>query len=63
LLDAPLRATMSSMQPASVHRLVLLAPPKQERDPKIRRYRLARLKLEDREEHESRFSHLKRVYD
>jgi hypothetical protein len=52
------------MQSAQPNRLVLLAPPREEREQKIRRYRLARLKLDDqREERESPFAHLKRVYD
>ena len=54
---------------APITRLVLLAPPRHEseRDAKIRRYRLARLKLSDdpgrSAQKEAPFSHLKRVYD
>ena len=52
---------------APVSRLVLLAPERNERDAKIRRYRLARLKLSDdpgrTAQKEAPFSHLKRVYD
>ena len=57
--------TMNAAAPIS--RLVLLAPPRDEREAKIRRYRLARLKLTDDPGRGSRrempFSHLKRVYD
>jgi hypothetical protein len=52
---------------APVSRLVLVAPLRNDRDAKIRRYRLARLKLTDDPgrgaRRESPFSHLKRVYD
>ena len=54
---------------APITRLVLLAPARgeSERDAKIRRYRLARLKLSDdpgrSAQKEAPFSHLKRVYD
>jgi hypothetical protein len=57
---------MRTMPAASMSRLVLLAPPREERDAKIRRYRLARLKLNDdprRVREESRYAHLKRLYD
>jgi hypothetical protein len=63
LLDARLRATIASMQTVQHNRLVLVGPARHERETKIRRYRLARLKLEDRDEREPRFAHLKRVYD
>jgi hypothetical protein len=57
--------TMNAAAPTS--RLVLLAPPRDGRDPKIRRYRLARLKLTEDPRRGARgeapFSHLKRVYD
>jgi len=57
--------TMNAAAPVS--RLVLLAPERNERDAKIRRYRLARLKLSDDPgrgaQKEAPFSHLKRVYD
>jgi hypothetical protein len=51
---------------APISRLVLVAPPRNDRDAKIRRYRLARLKLTDdpsRSRNEAPFAHLKRVYD
>jgi hypothetical protein len=51
------------MQTVQHNRLVLVGPTRDERETKIRRYRLARLKLEDRDEREPRFAHLKRVYD
>jgi hypothetical protein len=57
---------MRTMPAAPVSRLVLLAPPREDREPKIRRYRLARLKLNDdprRLREESRYAHLKRLYD
>jgi hypothetical protein len=55
---------MASMQSAQPNRLVLLAPSRDDREQKIRRYRLARLKLdEQRDEREAPFAHLKRVYD
>jgi hypothetical protein len=54
--------TMNAAAPIS--RLVLLAPPRDDRDAKIRRYRLARLKLtDDPARRESPFQHLKRTYD
>ena len=55
--------TMNAAAP--ITRLVLLAPARgeSERDAKIRRYRLARLKLTEDPRRESPFSHLKRVYD
>jgi hypothetical protein len=52
-------------QPA-YSRLVLLGPASVARDAKVRRYRLARLKLEGNDgkpRSESRYAHLKRVYD
>jgi hypothetical protein len=52
-------------QPA-YSRLVLLGPAHAQRDAKVRRYRLARLKLEgadSRSRRDSRYAHLKRVYD
>ena len=52
---------------APISRLVLVAPPRTDREAKIRRYRLARLKLTDTPDRGSHrdvpFSHLKRVYD
>lgn len=57
--------TMNAAAPIS--RLVLVAPPRSDREAKIRRYRLARLKLTDSPDRSARreapFSHLKRVYD
>ena len=55
--------TMNAAAP--ITRLVLLAPPRHEseRDAKIRRYRLARLKLTEEPRREAPFSHLKRTYD
>ena len=55
--------TMNAAAP--ITRLVLLAPTRgeSERDAKIRRYRLARLKLTEEPRREAPFSHLKRVYD
>jgi len=57
--------TMTTPAPA-LSRLMLLGPTRAEREPKIRRYRLARLKLVDadeREGREMRYAYLKRVYD
>jgi hypothetical protein len=57
--------TMTTPAPA-LSRLVPLGPTRAEREPKIRRYRLARLKLvdaEEREGREMRYAYLKRVYD
>jgi hypothetical protein len=56
---------MRTMNAAPISRLVLLAPPRheRERDAKIRRYRLARLKLTEDPRKEAPFQHLKRVYD
>jgi hypothetical protein len=55
------------MSTPALSRVVLLGPTQVERQPKIRRYRLARLKLADaadaRLSPESRYAHLKRVYD
>jgi hypothetical protein len=62
LLDAPFAGTMASMQTAQLSRLVLVGPSRDERDAKIRRYRLARLKVETVRT-EPGFAHLKRVYD
>ena len=54
--------TMNAAAPIS--RIVLLAPPRTEGDAKIRRYRIARLKLTDEPaRREAPFTHLKRVYD
>ena len=53
--------TMNAAAP--ITRLVLLAPPRDDRDAKIRRYRLARLKLTEDARKEASFTHLKRVYD
>jgi hypothetical protein len=55
--------TMNAAAPIS--RLVLLAPPRNEseRDAKIRRYRLARLKLTEPPRREAPFAHLKRMHD
>jgi hypothetical protein len=56
--------------PSTPARLVLVGAPRVEREEKIRRYRLARLRLEgdlDRsrgaEREAQRFSHLRRQYD
>jgi hypothetical protein len=58
---------MRTMSTSALSRLVLVGPERAEREPKIRRYRLARLKLADagdaRAARESRYAHLKRVYD
>jgi len=56
---------MRSMSPQALSRLVLVGSARAERDDKIRRYRLARLKLDgtDRSAGEPRYAHLKRVYD
>ena len=56
---------MRPMSPHAVSRLVLVGPTRTEREDKIRRYRLARLKLDgtDRSAGEPRYAHLKRVYD
>ena len=58
---------MHHMNQPAFSRLVLLGPASGARDAKVRRYRLARLKLEGndarRSRNESRFAHLKRVYD
>ena len=58
---------MRTMTAAPISRLVLLAPPRDERESKIRRYRLARLKLTDderaRPRGDARYAHLKRLYD
>ena len=69
-MTGPEGETMRTMNAAApITRLVLLAPTRDERDhddAKIRRYRLARLKLTDdpsRRREESPFAHLKRVYD
>jgi hypothetical protein len=55
------------MTPTAVSRLVLLGPSSpSEEQAKIRRYRLARLKLEannDAPQDEARYAHLKRLYD
>jgi hypothetical protein len=57
---------MHLMNQPAFSRLVLLGPAHAARDAKVRRYRLARLKLEGndaRPRGESRYAHLKRVYD
>jgi len=57
---------MRAMTAAPISRLVLLAPPRDEREAKIRRYRLARLKLSDEDRRprgDARYAHLKRLYD
>ena len=57
---------MQHMNQPAFSRLVLLGPATAARDANVRRYRLARLKLEGndaRPRSESRFAHLKRVYD
>ena len=57
---------MRHMNQSAVSHLVLVGPPRVERDAKVRRYRLARLKLEGTEGRlrgDARFAHLKRVYD
>ena len=58
--------TIRTMSTPAPSRLILLGPARAEREPKIRRYRLARLKLvepEERASAEARYAHLKRVYD
>jgi hypothetical protein len=49
----------------ALNRLVLVGPARDARDAKVRRYRLARLKLdgEMRSRSESPYAHLKRLYD
>jgi len=57
---------MRIMNAPAVNRLVLVAPRRVPREePKVRRYRLARLRLEgeDRPRGDARYAHLKRVYD
>ena len=58
---------MRPMTPTAVSRLVLLGPSSRTDDEsKIRRYRLARLKLDDNDDRsrsETRYAHLKRLYD
>ena len=57
---------MHVMNQPAYSRLVLLGPASVARDAKVRRYRLARLKLEGNDNKlrtESRYAHLKRVYD
>jgi hypothetical protein len=51
--------------PPGVSRLALLPEPRVGPEAKIRRYRLARLKLagEGRPRGDARFAHLKRLYD
>jgi hypothetical protein len=53
------------MSPHAVSRLVLVGPTRTDREEKIRRYRLARVKLNgpDRPATDPRYEHLKRVYD
>ena len=64
MLTTLLEAKLRRMTPPDVSRLVLLGPARHESDAKVRRYRLARLKLDDeRARGEARFAHLKRVYD
>ena len=58
--------TMRTMTSPALSRIMLNGPPRTEREPKIRRYRLARLKLVDADERagrEMRYAYLKRVYD
>jgi len=57
---------MPYMTTPALHRLVLVGPPRtSEREAKIRRYRLARLKLDHglRPRGEQAYAHLKRLYD
>jgi len=57
---------MRHMHTPAISRLVLIGPPRAEREAKVRHYRLARLKLdaaEGRPRDEARYAHLKRVYD
>jgi hypothetical protein len=56
---------MRPMTPTAVSRIVLVGPSRADEESKIRRYRLARLKLEDndRTEEQARYAHLKRLYD
>jgi hypothetical protein len=56
---------MRPMTSPAVSRLVLLGPTRSDEESKIRRYRLARLKLEAgaRRDGEARYAHLKRLYD
>jgi hypothetical protein len=59
-------AMISSTAAAATHRLILIpASPRADRgDAAVRRYRLARLRLEGREvARAQRFDHLKRSYD
>jgi hypothetical protein len=59
--------TMLGMNPSPARRLVLVpAPPAAPRPagPAVRRYRIARVRLEDRDvTRAERFAHLKRSYD
>jgi len=56
---------MRLMTSPAISRLALLPEPRLAREAKIRRYRLARLKLEGegRPRGDARFAHLKRIYD
>ena len=54
---------MRVMNAAPISRLVLVAPPRTDREAKIRRYRLARLKLTEEPRRGAPFSHLKRMHD
>jgi hypothetical protein len=60
-------ATIRFMTSAhAANRLVLVGPARGSRGrdgAAVRRYRLARLKVEDQRAGEARFAHLKRVYD
>ena len=66
MLDAPHESTMASMH-ASARRIVLLPEPRDAREGKIRRFRLARVKLDAADARDARdelrFAHLKRLYD
>ena len=62
----PERSSMRVMStPAPISRLVLVGPERRARDEKIRRYRLARVRVEavSRGRREDRFAHLRRAYD
>ena len=56
---------MLTMTAPALNRLVLVGPTRDVRDAKVRRYRLARLKLDGdaRMRSESPYAHLKRLYD
>ena len=56
---------MLTMTASALNRLILVGPTGDARDAKVRRYRLARLKLDGEPgvRSESPYAHLKRLYD